>query len=187
LGSFETASGKPSAEQRVAAQRLMAELGAGVVAPLSRLASHPDPDLRLVPIPFLVTRHEERALRALETLTRDSDLAVRRAVLSALGPQQAGLAAAVAARLEREPEWPLRATAAEALGRMAPGAGSGPVAEALSRVALSDTYALVREAATRALVTVSGAAAVPTLHKVRTRDAEPRLRALAERLSNGLE
>ena len=187
LGSFETASRGPSPEERAAAQRLLADVGGSVVVPLSRLASHPDPDLRLVPLPFLVGRSEEPARRALEALTRDPEPVVRRAVLSALGPEQYELSRSVAARLGQEEEWPLRATAAEALGRMASGKSDAAVSAALSRVALADPYALVREAAARALSAVGGAGAQATLRQLKDRDPEPRVRALAERLVKELE
>ena len=187
LGSFETASRKPKPEEQAAAQRLLADVGASVVGPLARLTAHPDPDLRLVPLPFLVGRSEEVAKRALEALTRDSEPSVRRAALSALGPEQRELAKSVAARLNQEEEWPLRATAAEALGRMAKGQAEPQVVESLSRAALSDPYALVREAAARALAAVAGSAALPTLRQLKERDPEPRLRGLAERLAKELE
>jgi tetratricopeptide (TPR) repeat protein len=186
LGSFETAAGKPKAEEQAAAQRLLAEIGSGAVGPLARLTTHPDPDLRLVPLPFLVGRSEEAAKRALEALTRDTEPSVRRAALSALGPEQKDLAASVASRLNQEQEWPLRATAAEALGRMAKGSTDQSIVAALSRAALSDPYALVREAAARALVTVAGNAALPLLRQLKEHDPEPRLRGLAERLAKEL-
>ena len=186
LGSFETASRKPTTEERAAAQRLLADIGSSVVGPLSRMTSHPDPELRLVPLPFLIGRSEEAAQRALEALTRDSDAGVRRAALSALGPEQKQLAPAVAARLNHEEEWPLRATAAEALGRIGKGGSDAAVTAALSRAALSDPYALVREAAARALSAVAGAGALPLLRQLKERDPEPRLRALAERLAKEL-
>ncbi|HYQ16831.1 MAG TPA: HEAT repeat domain-containing protein, partial [Polyangiaceae bacterium] len=93
----------------------------------------------------------------------------------------------VAARLAQETEWPLRATAAEALGRMAKGKADPAVGEALARVAVGDPYALVREAAARALAAVGGSAALPALRQLKERDPEPRLRGLAERLAKELE
>ncbi|RYZ09129.1 MAG: tetratricopeptide repeat protein [Myxococcales bacterium] len=187
LGSFETASRKPKEEEQAAAQRLLADVGASVVAPLARLTTHPDPDLRLVPLPFLVGRKEDTATRALEALTRDPEPIVRRAVLSALGPEQQSLSKAVAARLGQEAEWPLRATAADALGRMTPGKAEPVAVEALTRAALTDPYALVRESALKALAQVAGRAALPTLRQLKDRDPEPRLRTLAERLSAELQ
>ena len=112
---------------------------------------------------------------------------MRRAALSALGPEQHELAAAVAGRLNQEAEWPLRATAAEALGRMAQGQPDPAVVEPLTRAALADPYALVREAAARALAAVAGSAALPTLRQLKEHDPEPRLRGLAERLAKELE
>jgi HEAT repeat protein len=187
LGSFETAARKPTTEERAAAQRLLAEIGGSVVSPLSRMTSHPDPEQRLVPLPFLIGRSEEQARRALESLTRDTDAGVRRATLSALGPEQQQLAGVVAARLNQEQEWPLRATAAEALGRIAQGAADAAVTAALSRAALSDPYALVREAAAKALRSVAGAGSLPVLRQLKERDPEPRVRDLAQTLAKELE
>jgi cellulose synthase operon protein C len=187
LGSFETAARKPREEEQAAAQRLLADVGASVVAPLARLTAHPDPDLRLAPLPFLVGRQEDAATRALEALTRDPEPIVRRAVLSALGPEQQGLTKAVAGRLSLEGEWPLRATAADALGRISPGKPEPAAVEALTRAAVSDPYALVRESAAKALARVAGSAALPTLRQLKERDAEPRLRSLAERLAAELQ
>jgi cellulose synthase operon protein C len=185
LGSFETAARPPKPEEQASALRLLAEVGESVVAPLARLASHPDPDLRLVPVPFLLGRAEEVAQRALAQLTTDPEPSVRRAALSGLGPTQRDLAPQVAARMNQEPEWPLRATAAEALGRM--DNADAAVVSALTRAALQDTYALVREGATRALARVLGPRALPTLRQVKARDPEPRLQALAEHLAKALE
>jgi tetratricopeptide (TPR) repeat protein len=187
LGSFETASRKPKAEEQAAARRLLADVGASVVGPLAQLTTHPDPDLRLVPLPFLVGRSEAPAKRALEVLTRDPEASVRRAALSALGPEQAELAPAIAGRLNQESEWPLRATAAEALGRLSRGTAEPSVVVALTRAATADPYALVREAAARALAAVAGPTAQPTLRQMKERDPEPRLRGLAERLLKELE
>ncbi|MDF3066857.1 MAG: hypothetical protein K0R38_2458 [Polyangiaceae bacterium] len=187
LGSFETAGRKPKEEERAAAQRLLADVGASVVAPLARLTAHPDPDLRLVPLSFLVGRNEDTAMRALESLTRDPEPIVRRAALSALGPEQQVLSKAVAARLGQEAEWPLRATAADALGRITAGKPEPAAVEALTRAALTDPYALVRESAAKALAQVAGSAALPTLRQLKERDPEPRLRSLAERLAAELQ
>jgi hypothetical protein len=70
---------------------------------------------------------------------------------------------------------------------MLKGKADAGVQEALVRAATADPYALVREAAARALVSVAGNAALPTLQKLRDRDPEPRLRSLAERLSKELQ
>jgi HEAT repeat protein len=108
-------------------------------------------------------------------------------VLAALGPEQSRLSRAVAARLSQEAEWPLRATAAEALGRMSKAQPDPATVDALSRVAVGDAYALVREAAARALALIGGSSALATLRQLKERDPEPRLRGLAERLVKELE
>jgi HEAT repeat protein len=70
---------------------------------------------------------------------------------------------------------------------MARGRSEPAVTAALTRAALSDPYALVREAAAKALAAASGGAALPVLRQLKDRDPEPRLRALAERLTKELE
>ncbi len=91
--------------------------------------------------------------------------------------------------MKDSPSWPLRVRAAEALGRMGhaggpggnPGAGSA-VVETLSTAARSDPFALVREAAARALGSVDAAAARPVLEALAKNDAEPRVRETAGEL-----
>jgi HEAT repeat protein len=83
--------------------------------------------------------------------------------------------------LGTEKDWALRVAAAEVLA----GAGqSAPpeVLEALSRAALEDEYALVREAALRALHACNPGAARKVLERLRETDPEPRVRDAAWQL-----
>jgi hypothetical protein len=60
------------------------------------------------------------------------------------------------------------------------------VVETLSSAARTDAYALVREAAVRALVPLDAAAAAALLREVAAKDAEPRVRETATALLRGL-
>jgi HEAT repeat protein len=55
----------------------------------------------------------------------------------------------------------------------------------LAAAARSDAYALVREAAARALAPIDMAAARPLLQELAAKDAEPRVRAAAAELLKG--
>ena len=82
----------------------------------------------------------------------------------------------------------MRVRAAEALGRLATGGSASPGASAseattvLAEVARKDGYALVREAAARALAAVDPAAAAGVLGELAAKDPEPRLRRVAAEL-----
>jgi HEAT repeat protein len=72
----------------------------------------------------------------------------------------------------------------EALGRTGRGAPEVAVA-ALVRTLQKDEYALVREAAARALHAVDERAARPHLESVKKHDPEPRVREVAWKLLGG--
>ncbi|MBW2523424.1 MAG: HEAT repeat domain-containing protein, partial [Deltaproteobacteria bacterium] len=97
---------------------------------------------------------------------------------------------AVIELLRSAPGWSLRARAAEALGVAAAEALPQPTAEladrALRRAALQDEFALVREAALKALAARGGSRLKPLFDRVAKNDAEPRLRQLARQLAEGM-
>jgi HEAT repeat protein len=81
--------------------------------------------------------------------------------------------------------------AAEALGRLGRSSGGhdggrppglSAVAATLSAAARTDAFALVREAAARALAAVDTTAAKPLLEELAKKDAEPRVRETAVEL-----
>jgi HEAT repeat protein len=84
--------------------------------------------------------------------------------------------------LKTSPSWPLRVRAAEALGRFGVGAPSPVIVDTLAAAARGDEYALVREAAARALAPVDPAAARPVLEALAKSDGEPRVRETAAEL-----
>src|SRR5262249_15821577 len=84
------------------------------------------------------------------------------------------------AKIVREsPSWPLRVRAAEALGRLGARSPTPAVTETLAKAAKSDAYALVREAAARALAPLDPAPARPLLKDLAANDPEPRVRETA--------
>jgi hypothetical protein len=116
----------------------------------------------------------------------DPEESVRRAALSALGSVKDTTTVAAVAKLGREaPSWPLRVRAAEALGRLGAGSASPVAMETLRSMAQKDPYALVREAAARAMASLDRAAAEPLLRELAAKDPEPRIRQTATQLLDG--
>jgi HEAT repeat protein len=108
---------------------------------------------------------------------------VQRTALNALSarPDAAG-ARAVANLLDAGNHWSLRRQAAQALEQMGKAAASESVVETLSNAALADSYALVRDAAARALAAIDSKAAARVLERLRQGDPESRVRATARQL-----
>jgi len=106
---------------------------------------------------------------------------VVRATLTALGKSRAkGAIGAIASMLSSESDWPIRVRAAEALGAIAAGSRNARAVKELSAAAEQDEYALVREAAVKALARVDPQAARPVLLRAADRDSEPRVRKAAK-------
>jgi tetratricopeptide (TPR) repeat protein len=164
------------------ARRVIDGIGANLVPALAALTRHPYAPIRAGALAFLGSRQEPVARDAVVNALGDADPSVRRAALAVARTTDPAVASAVAARLTREEDWALRVAAAEALAR-APGVASG-VSE-LTRAATTDGYALVREAAVRALFAVDPRAAKPVLERIEQTDAEPRVRNAAWQLLGG--
>jgi tetratricopeptide (TPR) repeat protein len=163
-----------------AAERIAAAVVPGFVA----LVRHPSIDVRARAVELLARRTEPEAQAAVADALSDPDEAVVRAALAALGPGGGDEAASGAARvLSTSPSWPLRVRAAEALGRVG---RSRAAFDALTRAARGDAYALVREAAMRALA-LDPDAAREVLEERAARDEEPRVRDAAKALLGGAE
>ena len=146
------------------------------------LARHPSPDVRLFALRFLGHRTEPAARAAAFAALKDDLGAVRRAALATLDASDPQAAAGVIALLEVEPDWALRALAAETLGRVAAGSSNAEATRALSQRASKDAFALVREAALEALVLVNPEAAKHVLQVSHDSDPEPRVKARAQAL-----
>jgi tetratricopeptide (TPR) repeat protein/HEAT repeat protein len=199
---FVSASDKLDPKLAAQADEAIESIAQAVVPGFVALERHPAVDVRTRAVELLARRPEPEAQAAVVDALGDPDESVRRAALSSVGPVKSDkLVTAISAIVKESPSWPLRVRAAEALGRL--GAGSpgnaavtmGPqaapnpappwaaqIVSTLSAAAKGDVYALVREAAARALVPVDPAAAKPLLEELAAKDAEPRVRETAKEL-----
>ncbi|WP_437939891.1 HEAT repeat domain-containing protein [Sorangium sp. So ce341] len=187
LAPFTDGRAELAPELRRQVEAAVEGVAAAVVGGFVALVRHPAIEVRTRAVELLATRPEPEAQAAVVDALGDPEESVRRAALAALGAVRHGpTIAAVSELLRTSPSWPLRVRAAEALGRLgAPGGGGaaggrpGQVAETLGAAARSDAYALVREAAARALASADRAAAAPVLKHLAARDPEPRVRQAA--------
>ncbi|MFS8070285.1 MAG: HEAT repeat domain-containing protein, partial [Byssovorax sp.] len=158
-------------------------LAAAVVPGFVALERHPDVEVRTRAVELLARRAEREAQAAAIDALSDPDESVRRTALSAIGPvKHAPTVAAVARLLQTSTSWPLRVRASEALGRLGQGSADPAVVETLSAAARTDSYALVRESAARALAPIDRARAKPVLEELAAKDPEPRVRQTATEL-----
>jgi tetratricopeptide (TPR) repeat protein/HEAT repeat protein len=184
LAPFTVVGAKLDDKLALKVRAAVESVAAASVAPFVALVRHPALEVRTRAVELLATRQEAEAQAAVIDALDDPEESVRRAALSAIGGvKHAPTIAAVAKVLRESSSWPLRVRAAEALGRL--GAGGSPsalVVETLSSAARSDSYALVREAAARALAPVDPTSAAVVLRELSTKDAEPRVRETASEL-----
>lgn len=179
------ASETPS-EPRMKALAEVAEAMAVASTPgFVALASHPSVEVRRRALELLAQRSEPVAQAAVVEALRDPEAGVVRAALGALGVPAEATVAAVGKLVRDADSWSIRSAAAEALGRLARSAGAvtPEVQAALEHAALTDAFALVREAAVRAVVAAGGPGVAALLLRVAAEDAEPRLRAIAAELA----
>ncbi|HTB78603.1 MAG TPA: tetratricopeptide repeat protein [Polyangiaceae bacterium] len=155
------------------------------------LARNPDPAIRTKAIVLVAHSPDDAAAEAVVAALEDSNEAVQRVAIAAVGaPRAAGHVApagdrAVAALgkiLATHESWSLRILAARALGRV--GAAGAPGAAAhLADAAAKDAYALVRQAALEALASFDPASARSLAQRMATADPEPRVREAASALA----
>ncbi|MFT3769393.1 MAG: HEAT repeat domain-containing protein [Minicystis sp.] len=179
-------TGEP-VEPKLAAQvdETVESIAAAVVPGFAALERHPSVEVRTRAVELLARRSEPEAQAAVIDALGDPEESVRRAALAAIGPVKSEKIVAAVGKLVKEaPSWPLRVRAAEALGRLGAGKGaaSATIVETLSDAACNDSYALVREAAARALVASDKVAARTVLEQIQSKDAEPRVRETAGEL-----
>jgi HEAT repeat protein len=176
--------GEVKGEELERARRAVAGVASGMVPVFAALARHPYAEVRVAALDFLGSRPEPAAREAVAAAIDDRDPLARRSALAAVSKGNAAGAAAAARLLLSEEDWALRVLAVEALGRSGT-SDMEDVLTALSRAARTDGYALVREAAARALHSVSPARARPVLESLAKTDAERRVRDVACELLGG--
>jgi tetratricopeptide (TPR) repeat protein len=172
------------------ARALAAALAPGVVP----LARNPDPVLRTKAIVLVARSSDDAATEVVVAALGDSNEAVQRVALSAVGGPRAGgqaaagderAIAAVAKILATHEVWAIRILAARALGRLgglSTAAAAGAAAR-LAEAATGDTYALVRQAALESLASFDPAGARAIALRLAATDPEPRVREAATALA----
>lgn len=183
LAPFTTGEGELDAVQRAPVDAVVESIAAAVVPAFVALGRHPAVEVRTRAVELLARRPEPEAEAAVVDALADPEEGVRRAALAALGRMKSTKTIVAVARILKEsPSWPLRVRAAEALGRLGTGEARGRVFETLAEAARTDSFALVREAAVRALAPIDPASAKPVLDELVAKDPEPRVREVAQSL-----
>jgi tetratricopeptide (TPR) repeat protein len=145
------------------------------------LVRHPDATIRTKALQLLAGSSSDEANAAVLRAVEDPNEAVQRMALATVGRHGSSAAIQACGRvLFGSESWAIRVLAAEALGRL--GAWGGTEASPLlERAAKQDAYALVREAALRAMA-FDPRALERVARGVATEDPEPRVREVANRL-----
>lgn len=183
LAPFTDGGGKLDEALKKQVEATVESLAAAVVPGFVALERHPDVEVRTRAVELLARRPEPEAQAAVIDALADADEGVRRTALSAIGPvKQAATIAAVARLLQTSTSWPLRVRASEALGRLGQGGADPAAVETLAVAAKTDSYALVRESAARALAPLDRARARAVLEELAAKDPEPRVRQTATEL-----
>jgi hypothetical protein len=139
--------------------------------------------VRILAVRFLARRPETEAKTAVLGAIEDPVPEVQTAALAALSPLQATDAIRVVTELlGGDTDWPVRVRAAATLGRLGRGSADPRAIAALSAVATTDSFALVRDAAVQALFQVDEARARGVLSEIAANDPEPRVRQRARTL-----
>jgi HEAT repeat protein len=164
------------------------QIARAVVEPFIRLAEHPAADMRQSAVRWLASRPEPGARRVVVAALADADPGVQRTALGALSARpDPATARAVADLLGSAESWSSRRQAAQALGQMGQVARGDEVRAALEAAALGDRYALVRDAASRALFAIHAQAAAGVLERLERTDPEPQVKRTARELLDTLQ
>jgi HEAT repeat protein len=192
-GEGELAPFVPRGANGPAADKARA-LAAALEPSIVPLARHPDPAIRTKAIVLVARSSSDAAVEAVVAGLEDSNVAVQRVALAAVGaprgdggrvPASARAVAAVGKVLATHESWAMRVLAARAMGRLG-AAGAGPEAgKRLAEAATGDTYALVRQAALEALAAFDATAARTLAAKRAVTDPEPRVRDAAKAIAAG--
>jgi tetratricopeptide (TPR) repeat protein/HEAT repeat protein len=175
-----------AAPQRSQAERAAESIAEAVTPPFIALASQPASEVRVLAIRFLATRSEQSAQERVLASLQDPAEGVQHAALAALGRRRDAAALETVTRLLGSSTlWPVRVAAAEVLAGFDGSTRNARTLAALTRAALSDEYALVREAAVRALRPSAEPRAKGALERVAKADPEPRVREAARAALNG--
>jgi Flp pilus assembly protein TadD len=146
-------------------------------------ARDPDPAMRTRAIVLLGRSASDDAAAAVLAATHDSNEAVVRAAIAAIGSRWSpATVEAVSLVLQRRDRFALRVLAAEALGRLGAAGGGEETAQPLRDAVKHDDFALVREAALASLARFDPGSARQLAAQLVATDPEPRVRESARAL-----
>ncbi len=198
LDALGTGQGELSPFVALGATGAAAEKARAIVTALEPsivpLAQHPDPAIRTKAIVLVARSSSEAATEAVVTALEDSNEVVQRIALAAVAaPRTDGTHAEASVRavnavgkvLATHESWAIRVLAARALGRLGAAGGGTEASRRLGEAAVSDAYALVRQAALESLASCDAAGARVLAARVATTDPEPRLREAARAIARG--
>lgn len=167
-----------SRESAAAAKESVELIAKAVVQPYLELADHPATEVRSSAVRWLASRAEPAARQAVLGAVNDADVNVQRGALSTLETRPDPVAArAVSGLLARSKSWSVRRQAAQTLERMGRAARADDVLGVLEAAALKDEYALVRDAAVRALFAIDAQGTKSVLERVGRADPEASVQA----------
>jgi HEAT repeat protein len=149
-------------------------------------ARDPNPSVRTKAIVLLAGSSSDGAATAVIDGVEDATESVQRVALSAIGKQASARAVgAVGKLLATHDNWAMRVLAAQAMGRLGAAGAGADATKLLREAATKDKYALVREAALKALAAFDAAAARALAAQMAQGDAEPRVRETAKTIATG--
>jgi HEAT repeat protein len=162
------------------------------------LARNPDPAIRTKALVLAAQSTDDAATDTVVAALEDSNEAVQRVAIAAVGVTRAGrahrplapgderaveaLGKILAAQDAEQDSWAMRILAARALGRLG-ALGATSAGPRLAEAASKDSYALVRQAALEAMASFDVAGARAVAQRVAATDPEPRVRDAASALS----
>jgi HEAT repeat protein len=148
------------------------------------MTRHPESSVRIRALRVLAASGSDEATEAIVAACDDPAEGVARTALVALGQLPRPKAALTASKfLGESPSFARRVLAAEALGRLGEAGMGTAVVAPLMTATQRDSYALVREAALRALSRFQAPGLKALAQDLATRDPERKVRELARELA----
>jgi hypothetical protein len=184
-GSLEPFLGKDPAAGTEPARVKVKELARALEPSIIPLVRHPDPSMRTKAIVLLSRSTSDAAAAAVAQGVDDPSEQVQRVALAAIGVQPNPKAlAAVSKLLSSDDNWAIRVLAAQAAGRLGAAGLGVDATKILQQAATKDPYALVREAALKALAGFDPVAGKTLAAKMAETDPEPRVREAAKAIAS---
>jgi tetratricopeptide (TPR) repeat protein len=169
-------------------EHILEALKQALVPQLGELVRQSSRKVQLAALDLLVHREEPQARAAVLAALGSVDLELAQSTLqmvakAPLALEDSEIVEAIVHLLKEPAPWPIRVKSAQALAAFRKASTNGSTARALltalENAAQRDSYALVRQAALRALATVAGPASRSTLARVATSDPESKVREVA--------